>query len=180
MNALTRIAASTWGCTLVRAREIYTKVIRSAIAYGAGVIHDPKLPRVAKGLATSQNKGLRRVLGAYKATPVPHLELESFCPPLDLYFNKRLADFEMRIQDSGMKEKIQQACTIIARKLRNRRGRPRQPSPVPDHGKWAQAWIQEKGGPKQSSMVAMIEDWKKRNRDTGIVPSQKAYKGGYL
>ena len=73
INALTHIAASIWGYTLVRAREVYTKVIRSAIAYGAGVIHDPKRPAVAKGLATSQNKGLQRVLGAYKATPIPDL-----------------------------------------------------------------------------------------------------------
>ena len=34
---LTRLAASAWGCSLLRAREIYTKVIRSTIAYGTGV-----------------------------------------------------------------------------------------------------------------------------------------------
>jgi hypothetical protein len=31
--ALTRLATATWGFSLVRAREIYTKVICSAIAY---------------------------------------------------------------------------------------------------------------------------------------------------
>jgi hypothetical protein len=35
--ALTKIAASAWGCSLVRAREVYTKVVRSALAYGASV-----------------------------------------------------------------------------------------------------------------------------------------------
>jgi hypothetical protein len=39
--ALTRLATSTWSCTLLRAREIYTKVIRSAIAYRAGFWHRP-------------------------------------------------------------------------------------------------------------------------------------------
>ena len=39
--ALTRLAAKTWGCSLARAREIYTKVIRSAIAYGASAYHTP-------------------------------------------------------------------------------------------------------------------------------------------
>ena len=94
MLALTRLAASTWGCDLIRAREVYIKVIRAAIAYGAGVTHDPNRPKVAKSLQTCQNKGLRRVLGAYKATPIRNLELEAFCPHLDLYFSKRLADFE--------------------------------------------------------------------------------------
>ncbi|EAQ83345.1 hypothetical protein CHGG_09749 [Chaetomium globosum CBS 148.51] len=39
--ALTRLAAKTWGCTFARAREIYSKVIRSAIAYGASAFHTP-------------------------------------------------------------------------------------------------------------------------------------------
>ena len=92
-------------------------------------------------------------------------------------------DFEIRIQNSGMKDKIRQACTAIIRQLRNRRGRPKQPLPIPDHGAWAQAWIQEKGGPKKSSEAAMIEDWKEKNRSNRndrTVPSEMAYKGGYL
>ena len=39
--ALTRLAASTWGCDLTRAREIYTKVIRNAVAYSASTYHTP-------------------------------------------------------------------------------------------------------------------------------------------
>ena len=41
MHALTRLAASTWGISTIRARKVYTKVIRSAIAYGAGVTYNP-------------------------------------------------------------------------------------------------------------------------------------------
>ena len=128
---LTRIAASTWGCSLIRAREIYTKVIRAAIAYGAGVFHNPHQPTYAKALQASQNKCLRRVAGAYKATPIQNLELETYCPPLDLYLNKRLADFEDRLRYTGMGEKIQEACKAIRAQLRNRRdGREHQdPSP---------------------------------------------------
>lgn len=36
--------------------------------------------------------------GAYKATAIRHLEAETWVPPLDLYLNKRLADFEDRLQ----------------------------------------------------------------------------------
>ena len=42
--ALTRLAAKTWGCSLAHAREIYTKVIRSAIAYRASAYHIPTDP----------------------------------------------------------------------------------------------------------------------------------------
>ena len=86
MHALTRLAASTWGVDLVQAREVYVKVIRAAMAYGTGVTHNPHNPKVAEALKVAQNTALRRVLGAYKATPVRNLELETFCPPLDLYF----------------------------------------------------------------------------------------------
>ena len=37
--ALTKLTASAWGCSLRRAREIYTSVIHSALAYRAGVWH---------------------------------------------------------------------------------------------------------------------------------------------
>ena len=52
--ALTRLAAKTWGVSFSRAREIYTKVIRSAMAYGAAVWHTPALPGgKPKGLVKS-------------------------------------------------------------------------------------------------------------------------------
>ena len=39
--ALSRIAAKTWGPSLARAREVYSKCIWSAIAYGASSFHTP-------------------------------------------------------------------------------------------------------------------------------------------
>ncbi|CAJ2506757.1 Uu.00g079430.m01.CDS01 [Anthostomella pinea] len=38
---LTRIVASMWECSAARAREVYTKVVRSAIAFGATAWHTP-------------------------------------------------------------------------------------------------------------------------------------------
>ncbi len=87
--ALTRIAAKTWGPSLAKAREVYTKCIRSAIAYGASSFHTPTTiggrPKgIVQGLAKAQNRSLRIVAGAYKATPIWHLETETYIPPLDL------------------------------------------------------------------------------------------------
>jgi hypothetical protein len=42
------------------------------------------------------------VAGAYKATPTRYFESEIAIPPLDLYFDKWVADFEERIELSGM------------------------------------------------------------------------------
>jgi hypothetical protein len=101
--ALCRIAAKTWGPALHRAREVYTKCIRSALAYGASSFHKPtpiggQPQGIARDLQKAQSRSLRVVAGAYKATPIRSLEAETWVPPLDLYLNKRLADFENRLQ----------------------------------------------------------------------------------
>ena len=202
MHALTRLAASTWGCDLIRAREVYVKVIRAAMTYGAGVTHDPNHPKVARALQTCQNTGLRRVLGAYKATPIRNLELEAFCPPLDLYFNKRLVDFETRLKESGMGAKINHVCRKIKSQLRNRRGRPRIPKPIPNYETWATTWApppppppppppgRNPKEPPKPSDLALIRDWKQRweahnpcRGYMGRVADQvleTAFKGGHL
>ena len=68
--ALTRLAGSAWGCTLARAREIYTKVIRSAVAYGASVFHTPSTENrpkgVTRGLMAAQTRCLRTVAARTK------------------------------------------------------------------------------------------------------------------
>ncbi|KAL2115566.1 hypothetical protein VTJ04DRAFT_9821 [Mycothermus thermophilus] len=105
--ALTRIAAKTWGPGLIRAREVYTKCIRSATAYGASSFHAPTPPGgrpqgISQSLSRAQNRNLRVVTGAYRAIPTYTLETEAWVPPLDLYLNKRLADFEKRIQQPDL------------------------------------------------------------------------------
>jgi len=150
--ALSRIAAKTWGPGLIRAREVYTKCIRSAIAFGAASYHTPtraedKPKGITASLYKAQNRSLRIVAGAYRATPIRSLETETWVPPLDLYLNKRLADFEARLaaplpgahstnnsptstpSTSGSSTSIpksgntiiQQACSRLARRFQGRR-----------------------------------------------------------
>ena len=113
MNVLTCLAASTWECIVPRAREIYTKVIRSVVAYSAGAFHNPYRPRYTKALAPAQATALRTILGAYKATSIRSLELDAFCPPLEIYLNKRVADFERRMQVSGLALHLDRATAAI-------------------------------------------------------------------
>ncbi|EAQ91976.1 hypothetical protein CHGG_00211 [Chaetomium globosum CBS 148.51] len=93
---------------------------------------------ITKALEKAQNKSLRIVAGAFKSTPIRNLETETWIPPLDLYLNKRLADFENRLQrpdlDDGRGGKktaasvVLTACRKIQQRLSSRRGnrgRPR-------------------------------------------------------
>jgi hypothetical protein len=45
---------------------------------------------MVKELRTIQNKGPRKILGAYRATSVPVLEKEAQVPPIDLHLDKML------------------------------------------------------------------------------------------
>jgi hypothetical protein len=91
--ALTRLAAASWGFSLPRAREVYVKVIRSAMAYGATAFHKVTEPGGnAAGLAGSlrkeQTQCLRTVAGAYRATPVRALETETLYLKVELHNSK--------------------------------------------------------------------------------------------
>jgi hypothetical protein len=61
---LVRITASTWGDSLLRARQVYSAIVRLSLAYGAAIWHTPaKIPSgMAQGLAIKfehiQNKCL--------------------------------------------------------------------------------------------------------------------------
>lgn len=95
-GALTRITASTWGASLGRARLIYSSIVRPAITYGASAWHEPskgKAIRAGLQAQKAQNRALRTITGAFKATPIRALEIEAFVPLIDLYLDERIASF---------------------------------------------------------------------------------------
>jgi hypothetical protein len=98
-------------------------VIRSVLAYAAPSCHEIKrgLKKLSKTLILIQNKCLRIVSGAYKAIPARYLESEMVIPPLDLYFDKWVADFEDRTEVYGI-AKLLRAAGAKAAKLAT--GRP--------------------------------------------------------
>ena len=163
---------------MIRAREVYTKCIHSAIAYGASSFHAPTpvggKPRgIAASLSKAQNRSLRIVAGAYKATPIRSLETETWVPPLDLYLNKRLADFERRIQtpfeptsQKAPASVIQLACSKVAGRFRNprRRGRrrrpqPQEPTPSERAATAVEAWASQGSTTEEALEIAWKNRW---------------------
>ncbi len=132
--AITKLAATTWGVSLVRARELYTKVVRSALAYGASAWHQPteggKIKGITSSLQAAQTRCLRSVAGAYRATPVHCLESELAVPPLDLYLNKRATDFNLRLEASGTAQLLSRFDDMLQRwlKRKSRRRSKSEPS----------------------------------------------------
>jgi hypothetical protein len=126
--ALTRTTASTWGATFLKARHVYKAVIRPTMVFGHAVWHDPdkKSPSYAshqQQLKVIQNKCLRVVTGAYKATPTQVLEAEAGIPPIEIYLNQLQAQTRKRLSDSNQTRIIQEACRRIQENLQGKRGR---------------------------------------------------------
>ncbi|EAQ93180.1 hypothetical protein CHGG_01415 [Chaetomium globosum CBS 148.51] len=85
---------------------------------------------------------------------LPHPYRETYCPPIDLYLNKRLLAFEDRVRISEEARLIRQTPATIAATLRRRRrrgrGRPRREiadiATAPAEkgsGEWKKRWAQE-------------------------------------
>jgi hypothetical protein len=103
-------------------------VIRSILAYRAPNWHKigENLKDLSKTLTLTQNKCLRIMSGVYKAIPIHYLESEMAMPPLDLYFDKWVADFESRIAISGMAQLLRQIGARAAQMAAGSRRKGRQ------------------------------------------------------
>jgi hypothetical protein len=139
------------------------------MAYAAPIWHAPTSSQRAKGpaakLASTQNKCLRLIAGAYKATPVRALETETFIPPLDLYLDGRAAAYQERIEGSKVESVIQEACKWIKRRKwcrRRREGTGDQTGAYPtQRARWA-SQRKEDLGPEKTGPQMVQEAWSRR------------------
>ena len=87
------------------------------------------------------------MLGAFKATPIRQLEIESYVPPLDLWLNGRIARFQARMEHSGIAQKVRDACSTIRARILHRTNRWSQASAQPattpgaERRLWVDGWI---------------------------------------
>lgn len=87
MYALSKTTTSTYGMNFRKARQVYKACISSVITYGSQVWYDPtstikSAAKTVGKLQVEQNKAIRMVTGAFRATPVAVLHKEAYIPPL--------------------------------------------------------------------------------------------------
>ena len=103
--ALTKISTSTWGATFTKARQVYSAVVRPVMTYGSTVWHMPKEVKKSKTstskLSVMQNNCLRIITGAFKATPIPVLEAETYIAPIDVHLDTLQAQARHRLRAGG-------------------------------------------------------------------------------
>jgi len=149
-RALSAIATSTWGASFSKARLVFNAVVRPAMTYGAVIWATPgDLPpsrRTWAGspLDTQQNRCLRIVSGAYRATGLQALERETATPPLRVHVEQLQLQARARLEASGARQEVEAACARIRRRLQPKRGRRRPPirdTPGQRKHSWARATL---------------------------------------
>jgi hypothetical protein len=143
-ESMARITTSVWGPSVRKSRLIYTAVVRPVMLYGSQVWSTRPGNEIActnklAPLGTVQNKCLRRILGAYKRTPVPAIERESEIPPLDLHIKSQTTQWAFFTRDAPVTREIDEALNQVWRAAarrriptRGRRPRPAGPRPATD------------------------------------------------
>jgi hypothetical protein len=142
LDAISRIATSTWGPCMRRTRLLYTAVVRPAMAYGIQSWYIGPDGKQATSnlqqLVNIQNQCLRRITSGYKRTPRAALEREARIQPLDIYcdaiaMNRALNDKGRRVTEEIRKvvDAIWEAENPPQTNHHRGRGRPRKDKPRP-------------------------------------------------
>jgi hypothetical protein len=165
--AFRKLAAFAWETSVPKARQIYAVVIRNVLAYGLTAWHsiNEGFKKSSKLLTPTQNRCLRIMSGAYKATPARYLESEMVVSLFDLYLDKWVADFEHCIEASGISQLFRaagaRAAEIVAgRRRQHRRGAPE----LTSRDQRIQA-IRRWMGTKKNTEKVMLEAWRRRWRE---------------
>ncbi len=92
-----------------------------------------------------QSECLYIVIGVYRAMSIHCLKREVDVPPIDIYLNKRIVDFERRLVESEMTELINSSNIAIAIYLYNRYPcrcpKEAYPETGPAKTEWANKWL---------------------------------------
>ena len=144
LMALSKISTSTWGATFAKARQVYTAVVRPAMTYGSSVWHTPsELKDTSKSLINKmsimQNKCLRVISGAYRATSVRVLKAETQIASMRIHLDQLQAQARCRLLNDGQALLIRRACKRIKGNLQDRTGPRREKKETPGNSK--QAWL---------------------------------------
>ncbi len=168
-RALECLAGSTWGATFAKCRTVYSMVIRPMLTFAAPIWHHPRgiegfSRKPSEKLTKIQNECLRRVTGAYKATPIPVLEAEASIAPLEYQLDKLVLQHQAL---RGTHPATKEGNERIARYFQGSRGRKRKRGPTPTVTKeaWALKALKEKSWDLAATSTRRKKNWVNPYRD---------------
>ena len=139
------------------------------LTFAAPIWHHPRgmkgfSRKPAERLAKIQNKCLRKVTGAYRATPIPVLEAEASVAPLEYQLDKLVLQYQAL---RGTHPATKEGNERIARHFQGRRGRKkrRQPTPTTKKEAWALKALGEESWDRAATGTKRKKNWVNPHRD---------------
>ena len=96
LNNIIRLSNTERGLSFQAMRQLYIACITSIADYGVQIWWRNQRDMLAK-YQSLQNEALRRVLGAFKKSPIRAMEIEAAIPPPEVRFNKLCQNYALRI-----------------------------------------------------------------------------------
>ena len=123
MLALSWLKVFTWETIFTEAKQIYSAVIRSEIAFKASIWHqrekERKLTNKECKLKTLQNQTLHHIAEMFKRVSIKTLKAEIYTSSLHVHLNMLQDKIMLRSQVNDHMQKIRQACKLIHVHLMN-------------------------------------------------------------
>ena len=117
MLTLSHLKVFTWKAIFTKARQVYSAVVRSEIAFKASVWHqrDKKNELLSKEckLETLQNQTLCHVTEAFKRVNIETLKTETYMSSLHVHLNMLQNKITLHSQVNNWMQEIKQACKLI-------------------------------------------------------------------
>jgi hypothetical protein len=113
--AISRITKSTWGATYQQSRMLFNSVVAPRMDYAAIVWHRPKKEgnmtqsaQLSK-IETAQRTAMKAILGAFRTTSTPALEIETSLQPPHLRIRRKVLQAFIRMQTTPQEHPIASA-----------------------------------------------------------------------
>ncbi len=121
MLALSRLEVFTWETIFTKAKQVYSAVVRSEIAFKASVWHQHDKEKELSGkkcrLETLQNQTLHHVVKAFKRVSIETLEIEMYISSLHVHLNMLQNKVTLRSWVNDKTQETKQACKLICVRL---------------------------------------------------------------
>ncbi len=121
MLTLSHLEVFIWEAIFTKARQVYSAVVRSEIAFEASVWHqrDKKDELLSKEcrLETLQNQTLRHVAKAFKRVNIETLKTETYMSSLHVHLNMLQNKITLHSWVNDQMQEIRQACKLIRARL---------------------------------------------------------------
>ena len=111
LHSLFRLMNSEWGLNAKSGKQLYLACVTSISDYGAEIWWNNQKSYLAK-FRKLQNAALRKILGAFRTSPIEAMQIEAEIPPVEVRLDQKCKNYAIRIVGLPEKHPIRKRTPI--------------------------------------------------------------------